>query len=217
MRRAFNIVAEIIVIAFFVLLGAIGAWILPVLHTDALVSLPSMPISVVQSVIPISAVLIIVAELTYLVDLSTRRTAPARPARRPPSSAMVAAVAAHDHDARPVRLRAGARVINVPIAVSLGVVAVVAMVASHGTGSLPNVALVTYSGATNFPAARNPALHPRRAIMNASGISRRLIAVAIALFGWIRGGLAHVSIGASMFSRRSPDRPSPTSPRWARS
>jgi TRAP-type C4-dicarboxylate transport system permease small subunit len=68
-RRAFNIAAELIVIAFFALLGAVGAWILPVLHTDALVSLPWIPISVVQSVIPISAVLIIVAECTHLADL----------------------------------------------------------------------------------------------------------------------------------------------------
>ena len=30
-RRAFDILAEIVVIAFFALLGAIGAWILPVL------------------------------------------------------------------------------------------------------------------------------------------------------------------------------------------
>jgi TRAP-type C4-dicarboxylate transport system permease small subunit len=68
-RRAFNITAELIVIAFFALLGTVGAWILPVLHTDALVSLPWIPMSVVQSVIPISAVLIIVAELTHLADL----------------------------------------------------------------------------------------------------------------------------------------------------
>jgi tripartite ATP-independent transporter DctM subunit len=89
--------------------------------------------------------------------------------------------------------------VNVPIAVSLGVVAVVAMLASHGPGSLPNVALVTYSGATNFPLLAIPLFILAGAIMNASGISRRLIAVASALFGWIRGGLAHVSIGASMF------------------
>ena len=89
--------------------------------------------------------------------------------------------------------------INIPIAVSLGVVAVVAMLASHGPGSLPNVALVTYSGATNFPLLAIPLFILAGAIMNASGISRRLIAVASALFGWIRGGLAHVSIGASMF------------------
>jgi hypothetical protein len=35
------------------------------------VSLPSVPVSVVQSVIPITAVLIIVAEITWLIDLLT--------------------------------------------------------------------------------------------------------------------------------------------------
>jgi len=90
-------------------------------------------------------------------------------------------------------------IVNVPIAVSLGVVAVVAMLASHGTGILPNLALVTYSGATNFPLLAIPLFILAGAIMNASGISHRLIAFASALFGWIRGGLAHVSIGASMF------------------
>src|SRR5512134_2850839 len=39
-RRAFNIFAELLVIAFFLLLGGVGAWITPILATDALVSLP---------------------------------------------------------------------------------------------------------------------------------------------------------------------------------
>jgi C4-dicarboxylate transporter, DctM subunit len=89
--------------------------------------------------------------------------------------------------------------VNVPIAVSLGIVALVAMVASHGAGILPNLALVTYSGATNFPLLAIPLFILAGAIMNASGISSRLIAFASSLFGWIRGGLAQVSIGASMF------------------
>ena len=89
--------------------------------------------------------------------------------------------------------------INVPIAVSLGIVALAAMIGSHGAGILPNLALVTYSGATNFPLLAIPLFILAGAIMNASGISQRLIAFASALFGWIRGGLAHVSIGASMF------------------
>jgi tripartite ATP-independent transporter DctM subunit len=88
---------------------------------------------------------------------------------------------------------------GVPIAVALGVVALIAMVTSHGTGILPNLALVTYNGATSFPLLAIPLFILAGAIMNASGISRRLIAFASSLFGWIRGGLAHVSIGASMF------------------
>jgi tripartite ATP-independent transporter DctM subunit len=89
--------------------------------------------------------------------------------------------------------------INVPIAVSLGIVAVTAMVATHGTGVLPNLAVVTYNGATSFPLLAIPLFILAGSIMNASGISRRLIAFASSVFGWIRGGLAHVSIGASLF------------------
>jgi C4-dicarboxylate transporter DctM subunit len=89
--------------------------------------------------------------------------------------------------------------INVPIAVSLGIVAVAAMLVSHGVDSLPNVAIVTYNGATNFPLLAIPLFILAGAIMNASGISQRLIAFAASLFGWIRGGLAHISIGSSLF------------------
>lgn len=76
-RRVTAIIAQLLVIAFFALLGGVGAWILPVLATDALVSLPAIPMSVVQSVIPITAALIIVAEITYLVDLVTVDSPPA--------------------------------------------------------------------------------------------------------------------------------------------
>src|SRR4051794_23226881 len=89
--------------------------------------------------------------------------------------------------------------VNVPIAVSLGIVALVAMVSTHGVDILPNLAVVTYNGATSFPLLAIPLFILAGAIMNASGISQRLIAFATSLFGWIRGGLAHVSIGASLF------------------
>jgi tripartite ATP-independent transporter DctM subunit len=90
-------------------------------------------------------------------------------------------------------------IIDVPIAVSLGLVAVVAMVVTHGADSLPNLPIVLYNGATNFPLIAIPLFILAGAIMNASGISQRLIAFASALLGFVRGGLAMVSIGASMF------------------
>jgi tripartite ATP-independent transporter DctM subunit len=90
-------------------------------------------------------------------------------------------------------------VIDVPIAVSLGLVALVAMVVTHGLGSLPNLPIVLYNGATSFPLIAIPLFILAGAIMNASGISRRLIAFASSLLGFVRGGLAMVSIGASMF------------------
>ncbi len=90
-------------------------------------------------------------------------------------------------------------IIDVPIAVSLGLVALVAMVVTHGMGSLPNLPIVLYNGATSFPLIAIPLFILAGAIMNASGISRRLIAFASSLLGFVRGGLAMVSIGASMF------------------
>src|ERR1051325_11128749 len=90
-------------------------------------------------------------------------------------------------------------IIDVPIAVALGIVAVAFMVVAQGVDSLPNLPVVLYNGATNFPLIAIPLFILAGAIMNASGISQRLIAFASALLGFIRGGLAMVSIGSSMF------------------
>jgi tripartite ATP-independent transporter DctM subunit len=89
--------------------------------------------------------------------------------------------------------------INVPIAVSLGLVAAGAMVVLQGLDSLPNLPIVVFNGATKFPLLAIPLFILAGAIMNSSGISQRLINLASALFGWIRGGLAHVNIGVSLF------------------
>jgi TRAP-type transport system small permease protein len=76
-RRIFNIVAQLLVIAFFVLLGGVGIAVMPVLATDALVSVPEIPMSIVQSVIPISSALIVIAELLQLAELIRGREPPA--------------------------------------------------------------------------------------------------------------------------------------------
>ena len=90
--------------------------------------------------------------------------------------------------------------IGVPIAVALGLVSLVAMVMGPGgVGSLPNAGLVMFSGATSFPLIAIPLFILAGAIMNSSGISRRLIAFASALVGSIRGGLSMVNISASLF------------------
>jgi C4-dicarboxylate transporter DctM subunit len=89
--------------------------------------------------------------------------------------------------------------INVPIAVSLGVVAIFAMALSSGLGGLPNAALVLYSGTLKFALIAIPLFILAGAIMNASGISRRLIDLASSLVGFIRGGLAMVTVSASLF------------------
>ena len=89
--------------------------------------------------------------------------------------------------------------IDVPIAVALGVVSVVAVGLTSGFAALPNTALVLFSSTTKFPLIAIPLFILAGAIMNASGISRRLIALASALVGFVKGGLAMVTIGASMF------------------
>ena len=89
--------------------------------------------------------------------------------------------------------------IDVPIAIAIGVVAVVAMGAASGLEALPNVALVLFDGATKFPLIAIPLFILAGSLMNEGGISRRLIAFASALLGFIRGGLAMVTIGASLF------------------
>ncbi len=65
-KLAFRVVAEALTIGFFLLMGVMGYKVLGVLEGDTMVSLPSVPIAWVQSVVPISAVLIVVAELLTL-------------------------------------------------------------------------------------------------------------------------------------------------------
>jgi tripartite ATP-independent transporter DctM subunit len=89
--------------------------------------------------------------------------------------------------------------INVPIAVALAAIATLAILATQGAHMLVNIALVMYDGSRSFPLLAIPMFILAGAIMNSSGISRRLIAFASALVGFVRGGLAMVNITTSMF------------------
>ncbi len=89
--------------------------------------------------------------------------------------------------------------LNVPIAVALAISGIIGLVATEGTGSLVTVALDMYDGSTKFSLIAIPMFVLAGAIMNASGISRRLIAFVSALIGFVRGGLSMVSIGVSLF------------------
>jgi len=68
LRMAAVVVAEILVIGFFVLLAWTGLEVLAVVGGDTLVSLTWVPISLTQSVIPITAVLFIICELISLPE-----------------------------------------------------------------------------------------------------------------------------------------------------
>ena len=89
--------------------------------------------------------------------------------------------------------------LNVPIAIALGVIAVAAIWITQGAYMLPNLALVMFEGATSFPLLAIPMFILAGAIMNSSSITQRLMDLASAMVGFIRGGLAHVNIVQSMF------------------
>ncbi len=67
-RTAVTIAVEVLVIGFYALIGWIGWRVLEVLATDHLVSLPEVSVMYVQSVIPISAALIILSEVLTFGD-----------------------------------------------------------------------------------------------------------------------------------------------------
>lgn len=89
--------------------------------------------------------------------------------------------------------------INVPIAVALAVAAIFGLVMSEGVSSLVTVALDMYDGSTKFSLIAIPMFVLAGAIMNAGGITDKLINFVAALIGFVRGGLGMVNIGVSLF------------------
>jgi TRAP-type C4-dicarboxylate transport system permease small subunit len=63
------VVAQLFTLAFFVLLAWVGYSILEILAPDRLVSLPDVSVAYAQSVIPISAVLIVIAQLLVFPEV----------------------------------------------------------------------------------------------------------------------------------------------------
>jgi len=89
--------------------------------------------------------------------------------------------------------------INVPIAVALAMAGVLGLLISEGPSSLVTIALDMYSGSTKFSLIAIPMFVLAGAIMNAGGVTDRLINFVSALIGFVRGGLAMVNIGVSLF------------------
>ncbi|OOF51393.1 TRAP transporter large permease [Rodentibacter trehalosifermentans] len=88
--------------------------------------------------------------------------------------------------------------INVPIAVAIGVVSLVGMLITNNFGAVYNVALSVFDGASNFSLLAIPLFILAGSLMNTGGISVRLINFVNALIGFVRGGLAMVNVGVSM-------------------
>ncbi|MBI1988134.1 MAG: TRAP transporter small permease [Betaproteobacteria bacterium] len=75
--------AEACVIGFFILLAYVGWGVMDVLATDFLVSIPQVSVKYTQSVIPISAVLFVIAELFALPHLLAQARRPDMLRREP--------------------------------------------------------------------------------------------------------------------------------------
>ncbi|GMG81730.1 TRAP transporter large permease [Paralimibaculum aggregatum] len=89
--------------------------------------------------------------------------------------------------------------LNVPIAVGLAVAGILGLLLTEGVDSLVTVALDMYDGSTKFSLIAIPMFVLAGAIMNAGGVTDRLINFVSALIGFVRGGLAMVNIGVSLF------------------
>jgi tripartite ATP-independent transporter DctM subunit len=89
--------------------------------------------------------------------------------------------------------------INVPIAIALAMAGVLGLLMTEGADSLVTIALDMYDGSTKFSLIAIPMFVLAGAIMNAGGITDRLINFVSALVGFVRGGLAMVNIGVSLF------------------
>lgn len=95
-------------------------------------------------------------------------------------------------------LLAGLFLLNVPMAVAIGAATTAGIVLS-GDGSLMLAAQRMYAGADSFPLMAVPLFMLAGRLMEAGGISRRIVDLANALVGWLPGGLAAVSIVSAMF------------------
>ena len=89
--------------------------------------------------------------------------------------------------------------IGLPIAVAILASALVGVYILNGHLGFLNAALSVFDGATSFPLIAIPLFILAGALMNTGGISRRLINFVSALIGFMRGGLAMVNVGVSLF------------------
>jgi TRAP-type mannitol/chloroaromatic compound transport system permease large subunit len=89
-------------------------------------------------------------------------------------------------------------VINTPIAISIGMASILGIVIK---GDFPLMMVVQrmFGGIDSFHLMAVPLFMFVGVIMEAGGISRRIIDFANALVGWLPGGLAAVTIVSAMF------------------
>jgi TRAP-type C4-dicarboxylate transport system permease large subunit len=97
----------------------------------------------------------------------------------------------------------GLMVLGVPVAIAMAVASLAFILAS---GTVPDVILAQrmIAGVESFPLLAVPFFILAGNLMNIAGVTGRIYAFAVALVGWMRGGLAQVNIiGSVIFSGMS--------------
>jgi tripartite ATP-independent transporter DctM subunit len=91
----------------------------------------------------------------------------------------------------------GMIIVGIPVGVALAGASAVFILAS---GQVPNVVVIhrIINGVDSFPLLAIPFFILAGNLMNSAGITNRIFDFAKALVGWMRGGLGHVNIGASV-------------------
>ncbi|ROQ89841.1 TRAP transporter large permease [Desulfosoma caldarium] len=87
---------------------------------------------------------------------------------------------------------------NMPIALAIGMASLAALWL-HGDLPLMMVIQRLYAGVDSFPLMAVPLFMCAGAIMEAGGISRRVVQLAESIVGWLPGGLAAVAVVSAMF------------------
>ena len=87
--------------------------------------------------------------------------------------------------------------LGVPVAISLAASSAIFLLIE---GRVPEVVVIhrMVNGVDSFPLLAIPFFILAGNLMNSSGITERIFDFAKAIFGWMRGGLGHVNVGASV-------------------
>lgn len=88
-------------------------------------------------------------------------------------------------------------IIGIPVAISIAGACLIFLLLS---GKAPDIAVAhrMINGIDSFPLLAIPFFIFAGSLMNNAGITERIFNFAKALMGWMRGGLAHVNVGASI-------------------
>jgi tripartite ATP-independent transporter DctM subunit len=90
-------------------------------------------------------------------------------------------------------------ILGLPVGYTLGIAGVVGILQMGGPEFLPMAPSRFFAGLDLFPFLAMPFFIMAGELMNRSGMTERIVGLADALVGWLRGGMAHSNMAASVF------------------